>query len=95
VLEVQRRVEAQTGVHLVPELRRVAFAGLAGARPGAPEAWPGEDHAAMVGASGAARGGHASGGFAAPPGAPTPGSSGAWGPDPMPGRDVLSPGGLL
>ncbi len=46
VLEVQRRVEAATGIRLVPELRRVAFAGLAGARPGAPEAWPGEDHAA-------------------------------------------------
>ncbi|MGH9000882.1 MAG: NADH-quinone oxidoreductase subunit I [Acidimicrobiia bacterium] len=28
----------------------------------------------------------ASGGFAAPPGAPTPGSSGAWGPNPTPGR---------
>jgi UDP-N-acetylmuramate dehydrogenase len=53
VLEVQRRVEDATGVHLVPELRRVAFAGLAGARPGAPEAWPGEDHAALVGATGA------------------------------------------
>ena len=52
VLEVQRQVEAATGVHLVPELRRVAFAGLAGARPGAPEAWPGEDHAALVGALG-------------------------------------------
>jgi UDP-N-acetylmuramate dehydrogenase len=49
VLEVQRRVEAATGVHLVPELRRVAFAGLAGARHGAPEAWPGEDHAAIAG----------------------------------------------
>jgi UDP-N-acetylmuramate dehydrogenase len=48
VLEVQRRVEAATGVHLVPELRRVAFAGLAGARPGAPDAWPGEDHAAIA-----------------------------------------------
>ena len=48
VLEVQRKVEAATGVHLVPELRRVAFAGLAGARPGAPEAWPGEDHAGLV-----------------------------------------------
>ena len=48
VLEVQRKVEAATGVHLVPELRRVAFAGLAGARPGAPEAWPGEDHAAVT-----------------------------------------------
>jgi UDP-N-acetylmuramate dehydrogenase len=49
VLEVQRQVEAATGVHLVPELRRVAFAGLAGARPGAPDAWPGEDHARLVG----------------------------------------------
>jgi UDP-N-acetylmuramate dehydrogenase len=48
VLEIQRRVEVETGVHLVPELRRVAFAGLAGARPGAPEAWPGEDHAAIT-----------------------------------------------
>jgi UDP-N-acetylmuramate dehydrogenase len=47
VLEVQRRVEAETGVHLVPELRRVAFAGQAGASPGAPEAWPGPDHAAV------------------------------------------------
>jgi len=93
VLEVQRRVEVETGVHLVPELRRVAFAGLAGARPGAPEAWPGEDHAALMGASGA-HGGLASGGFAAPPGAPSPGSSGAWGPNPMPGRDLLALGGL-
>lgn len=49
VLEVQQRVEAETGVHLVPELRRVAFAGLAGARPGAPQAWPGEDHATLAG----------------------------------------------
>jgi UDP-N-acetylmuramate dehydrogenase len=48
VLEVQRRVEAATGVRLIPELRRVAFAGQAGARPGAPEAWPGEDHAAIA-----------------------------------------------
>lgn len=48
VLEVQRRVEAATGVHLVPELRRVAFAGLAGAQPGAPHAWPGEDHATLA-----------------------------------------------
>jgi UDP-N-acetylmuramate dehydrogenase len=47
VLEVQREVEAATGVLLLPELRRVAFAGLAGSRPGAPEAWPGEDHAAI------------------------------------------------
>ena len=46
VLQVQREVEAKTGVLLRPELRRVAFAGLAGARPGAPKAWPGEDHAA-------------------------------------------------
>jgi UDP-N-acetylmuramate dehydrogenase len=49
VLEVQRRVEADTGVLLLPELRRVAFAGLAGARPGAPRAWPGEDHATLAG----------------------------------------------
>jgi UDP-N-acetylmuramate dehydrogenase len=49
VLEVQQRVEAETGVHLVPELRRVAFAGLAGARSGAPQAWPGEDHATLAG----------------------------------------------
>jgi UDP-N-acetylmuramate dehydrogenase len=48
VLEVQREVEAATGVLLVPELRRVAFAGLAGARPGAPQAWPGEDHATLA-----------------------------------------------
>ncbi len=54
VLEVQRQVEAATGVHLVPELRRVAFAGLAGARPGAPEAWPGEDHAAIFAMGGTA-----------------------------------------
>jgi UDP-N-acetylenolpyruvoylglucosamine reductase len=93
VLEVQRQVEAATGVRLIPELRRVAFAGLAGARPGAPDAWPGEDHAGLVGASGAPHG-HASGGFAAPPGAPTPGSSGAWGPNPMPGRASSALGGL-
>ena len=54
VLEVQRRVEAGTGVHLIPELRRVAFAGLAGARRGAPEAWPGEDHAAIFATKGTA-----------------------------------------
>jgi UDP-N-acetylmuramate dehydrogenase len=54
VLEVQRQVEAATGVLLVPELRRVAFAGLAGARPGAPEAWPGEDHAATFAMGGTA-----------------------------------------
>jgi UDP-N-acetylmuramate dehydrogenase len=54
VLEVQRRVEVETGVHLVPELRRVAFAGLAGARPGAPEAWPGEDHAGTFAMGGTA-----------------------------------------
>jgi len=54
VLEIQRRVEVETGVHLVPELRRVAFAGLAGARPGAPEAWPGEDHAAIFAMGGTA-----------------------------------------
>ncbi|HZQ78434.1 MAG TPA: UDP-N-acetylmuramate dehydrogenase [Acidimicrobiia bacterium] len=50
VLEVQRRVADETGITLVPELRRVAFAGQAGARPGAPGAWPGEDHAAVAGA---------------------------------------------
>jgi UDP-N-acetylmuramate dehydrogenase len=49
VLEVQRRVAEATGITLVPELRRVAFAGLAGARPGAPTAWPGRDHAAVAG----------------------------------------------
>ena len=49
VLEVQRQVEAATGVLLLPELRRVAFAGLAGAHPGAPQAWPGEDHATLAG----------------------------------------------
>jgi len=49
VLEVQRQVEAATGVRLVPELRRVAFAGMAGAHPQAPPAWPGEDHAAVAG----------------------------------------------
>jgi UDP-N-acetylmuramate dehydrogenase len=54
VLEIQRRVEVETGVHLVPELRRVAFAGLAGAKPGAPEAWPGEDHAAILAMKGTA-----------------------------------------
>ena len=54
VLEVQRRVAGATGVHLVPELRRVAFAGLRGARPGAPDAWPGEDHAAVTGDPGQA-----------------------------------------
>jgi UDP-N-acetylmuramate dehydrogenase len=48
VLEVQRRVAEDSGVTLVPELRRVAFAGMAGARPGAPAAWPGEDHAAIA-----------------------------------------------
>jgi UDP-N-acetylmuramate dehydrogenase len=48
VLEVQRRVAEDSGVTLVPELRRVAFAGMAGARPGAPTAWPGEDHAAIA-----------------------------------------------
>jgi UDP-N-acetylmuramate dehydrogenase len=49
VLEVQQRVEGATGVRLVPELRRVAFAGMAGAYPGVPEAWAGEDHAALAG----------------------------------------------
>ena len=49
VLEVQRRVAEASGITLLPELRRVAFAGLAGAVPGAPGAWPGPDHAAVVG----------------------------------------------
>jgi UDP-N-acetylmuramate dehydrogenase len=57
VLEVQRQVEVATGVLLVPELRRVAFAGMAGARPGAPDAWPGEDHAAVAGAHAGVNGG--------------------------------------
>ena len=57
VLEVQRQVEAATGILLIPELRRVAFAGMAGARPGAPPAWPGEDHAAIAGAPAALNGG--------------------------------------
>jgi UDP-N-acetylmuramate dehydrogenase len=57
VLEVQRRVEAATGVHLVPELRRVAFAGLAGAHDAAPTAWPGEDHAAIAAAPAEVTGG--------------------------------------
>jgi UDP-N-acetylmuramate dehydrogenase len=57
VLEVQRRVAGATGVTLVPELRRVAFAGMGGARPGAPEAWAGEDHAATVGAPAEVTGG--------------------------------------
>ena len=57
VLEVQRRVEAETGTRLVPELRRVAFAGMAGARAGAPAAWPGEDHAAVADSAAAIRGG--------------------------------------
>ena len=48
VLEVQRRVAESTGITLVPELRRVAFAGMVGARPGAPDAWPGDDHAAIA-----------------------------------------------
>jgi UDP-N-acetylmuramate dehydrogenase len=39
VLEVQRQVEAATGVRLHPELRPVGFAGQPGARPGAPAAW--------------------------------------------------------
>ena len=50
VLEVQRRVAEATGITLLPELRRVAFAGQAGGRPGAPAAWPGEDNAAVAGA---------------------------------------------
>ncbi|MDQ3944654.1 MAG: UDP-N-acetylmuramate dehydrogenase [Actinomycetota bacterium] len=45
VAEVARRVEEETGVRLVPELRRIGFAGEPGARPGAPPAWPGEGHA--------------------------------------------------
>jgi UDP-N-acetylmuramate dehydrogenase len=45
VAEVIRRVEAETGVRLVPELRRIGFAGEPGARPGAPAAWAGERHA--------------------------------------------------
>lgn len=45
VAEVVRRVEAETGVRLVPELRRIGFAGEPGARPGAPPAWAGERHA--------------------------------------------------
>jgi len=45
VAEVTRRVEAETGVRLVPELRRVGFAGQPGARPGAPPAWAGEEAA--------------------------------------------------
>jgi hypothetical protein len=45
VAEVVRRVEAETGVRLVPELRRIGFAGEPGARPGAPAAWAGERHA--------------------------------------------------
>jgi UDP-N-acetylmuramate dehydrogenase len=57
VLEVRRRVAEHSGVMLVPELRRVAFAGMAGAAPGAPPAWPGEDHAAVVGVTTAVRGG--------------------------------------
>lgn len=39
VIEVRRRVEAATGVRLRPELRLAAFAGMPGARPGAPESW--------------------------------------------------------
>jgi UDP-N-acetylmuramate dehydrogenase len=39
--EVARRVEAETGVRLVPELRCIAFAGQPGALPGAPPAWGG------------------------------------------------------
>jgi UDP-N-acetylmuramate dehydrogenase len=45
VAEVTRRVEQETGVRLVPELRRIGFAGEPGARPGAPPAWAGEGHA--------------------------------------------------
>ncbi len=45
VAEVARRVEAETGVRLAPELRRIGFAGQPGARPGAPPAWAVEDHA--------------------------------------------------
>jgi UDP-N-acetylmuramate dehydrogenase len=49
VLAVQARVEAHTGIRLRPELRRVAFAGEPGARPGAPPAWPGEPHVFVTG----------------------------------------------
>jgi UDP-N-acetylmuramate dehydrogenase len=45
VAEVARRVEEETGIRLVPELRRIGFAGGPGARPGAPPAWAGEGHA--------------------------------------------------
>lgn len=40
IVEVQRRVEAATGIRLQPELRRAGFAGEPGAAPGAPPAWP-------------------------------------------------------
>lgn len=46
VAEVTRRVEAETGIRLVPELRPVGFAGQPGAGPGAPPAWSGEQAAA-------------------------------------------------
>lgn len=46
VAEVTRRVEGETGIRLVPELRPVGFAGQPGARPGAPAAWSGEQAAA-------------------------------------------------
>jgi UDP-N-acetylmuramate dehydrogenase len=39
VVEVQRRVEEETGLRLTPELRPVGFAGQPGARPGSPPAW--------------------------------------------------------
>ncbi len=43
VVEVQRRVEAATGIRLHPELRRAGFAGEPGAYPGARPAWPDND----------------------------------------------------
>ncbi len=50
VLEVQAQVEAETGIRLRPELRRVGFAGQPGARPGATPAWPAESHVFVTGA---------------------------------------------
>jgi UDP-N-acetylmuramate dehydrogenase len=49
VLQVQAQVEAETGIRLCPELRRVGFAGQPGARPGAPGAWPAESHVFVSG----------------------------------------------
>jgi UDP-N-acetylmuramate dehydrogenase len=40
ILAVQARVEEETGVRLVPEIRCVGFAGQAGAHPAASPAWP-------------------------------------------------------